>query len=435
MSDISLLLAYDTTHRKNWGARSASIALHQMVLGHFENVCHLSGFYQTKGYPIGFSVPEKVARPLINRRDSFRLAQWYVDLERKMGARLDFVEDDPRNTALNIRKNRKHSDYLGRLCNVVKSSDIVVVDGNGDLIFKETPSRNLLFDLALVELAKTFGKKVGFINSIFADCSETGRNQTLVDTCVETLSKCDFVTLRDPISCELAKEIAPNLDISLVPDSLFHWYDLVRESPKHLPANGDYILPFQEEISEYFGTLDFSVPYICLTGGARAAWYPEESFHGYCRLVTRLKQLEKAVYLVPTSAGDNFLYEVAKETKVPIVPVRTPILMGAAILSKADLFITGRYHAAILAALGGTPSVFLNSDSHKTKSLQHLLGYKDPTLFPAIPDEGKIEQIVALGEEYITAGGSMRQTIQSSAEKRSKEALSIIGMVKQATGI
>jgi polysaccharide pyruvyl transferase WcaK-like protein len=434
MSDISLLLGYDATHRKNWGARSASIALHQMMLDHFEDVRHLSGYFQTRRHSVGFSLPKKIAEPLINRRNAFRPAQWYVRLETLTGARVDFVEDDPRKTAQNIQKYRGNSDYLDRLCEVVQNSDVVIVDGDGDLIFKETPSRNLLFDLALVELAKTFGKKVGFINSIFADCSETGRNQALVDKCVETLSKCDFITLRDPISCELVKEIAPDLDVSLVPDSLFHWYELVRDSSQYLPVDGNCILPFEEEISEYFDTLDFSVPYICLTGGARAAWYPRESFQSYCRLVARLKTLERAVYLVPTSAGDNFLYEVAKETKVPIVPVRTPILMGAAILAKADLFITGRYHAAILAALGGTPSVFLNSDSHKTKSLQHLLGYDEPMLFPAIPDDRDFEEIVALSDSYIQKGDSMRQTIQQTCEQRANEARSIIGMIKQLAG-
>ena len=80
----------------------------------------------------------------------------------------------------------------------------------------------------------------------------------------------------------------------------------------------------------------------------------------------------------------------------------TPVLAAAGILAGAQLYITGRYHPALMASAGGVPCVFMTSNSHKTKSLQELLGYDNPFEFSVFPDNNEILKIVLCVKEIIT---------------------------------
>ena len=93
-----------------------------------------------------------------------------------------------------------------------------------------------------------------------------------------------------------------------------------------------------------------------------------------------------------------FEKEVSKNTNTPLIPKDTPILAGAKILSKAKVYISGRYHPAIMASLGGTPCVFMSSNSHKTKSVQEILEYQDICEFSVIPSDKEIDEMVKLAE-------------------------------------
>ena len=44
-------------------------------------------------------------------------------------------------------------------------------------------------------------------------------------------------------------------------------------------------------------------------------------------------------------------------------------------MSHAQLFISGRWHASIIALLGHTPILLWGSDSHKTEALYSEIGY------------------------------------------------------------
>jgi ADP-heptose:LPS heptosyltransferase len=218
-------------------------------------------------------------------------------------------------------------------------------------------------------------------------------------------------------------------DARCIPDSLFHWYEALEESRPHLPKNGDFTVPFPRERTAYLGALDFSGDYVCVTGGSRAAFTRQRACEGYCGLVERLKELGLPVYLVPTGVGDHFLYDVAEETGTAIVPTEVPILMGGAILANARLFVTGRYHPSIMAAAGGTPCVFLGADSHKTRSLQRMLGYDRPHIFSAIPPPDEHDNILARGRELLGSGRAVRRRIQAEAEVRAEEATNLATLV------
>ena len=97
-------------------------------------------------------------------------------------------------------------------------------------------------------------------------------------------------------------------------------------------------------------------------------------------------------------------------------------MMAGAILANARVFISGRFHAAIFASLGGTPCVFLEAHSHKMASLQRTLEYANPKQFSALPEHHDIAQIVALTEQYLREGPSLREKIKAVVAMRCEEA-------------
>lgn len=423
-----MLLAWDSTNRVNWGARGAHLATYQILSQNHEEVEALPGRYHTWAEPVDFVLPEWISRRFRQRRDRFWLASAYVELESFFGASLDYVDPRPEVGVRRIQDNLDNEHIRG-LYDRVDAHDTIVIDGNGDMIFKEEPTRNLLAGLTLIELAHALGKRVCYVNSIFADCSMTGRNESLARQCIESLKKCDEVAFRDPQSLTLAREMSDAIEAQLIPDTLFHWYDDLQDSRQHLPANGDFVIPFKREGDRHFGQLDFDTPYICVTGGSRAAFTPQKSFEGFCALVEQLHKLEHPVYLVPTCGGDRFLHDVAEETRTPIVPAEVPILMGGAILANARLFVTGRYHPSIMAAAGGTPCVFLGADSHKTRSLQRMLGYEEPYAFSAVPTPDEHADILARSRALMEKGGEVRDRIQRSAKGCAEEARQLAAIV------
>ena len=415
-----VLLVSDMTNRVNWGARGASLALREMLEGSFSRVGALSSRYADEvRVPIDTLLPESVALPLIRRRGRNPFLSAYYRFERAAGMKLDYIQESPEASADNIIKN-KSKKVIRNVFNNVKAHNHIVVDGNGDLIFRETPARINHFNLAIVELASSLGKEVHYVNSIFSDCPATGHNHEFFDTVVETLSKCSTVTLRDPHSVRFAEKEAPELNVEYVPDSLFYWYDRLQGVESDLPSNGDFVIPFPRESISRFDQIRFDEPYVCIAGGSRAAWDQEASVAPYAELVRQIKTLGLNVYLTPTCSGDEFMYEVAANTDTPIIPAETPILMAGAIVAGARVFITGRYHPSIFASLGGTPCVFLGADSHKTRSIQDVLGYDEKKTFQALPSEEEVKEIKERAKKCIKLGSKLREKIRNRAEKSSK---------------
>jgi len=183
-----------------------------------------------------------------------------------------------------------------------------------------------------------------------------------------------------------------------------------------------------------FTDYDFTREYVCIAGSSsfgKKSGDRQAIVDAYVNLVDRVKLvIKKDVYLVEGCEGDSFLRDVAVETGAKIIPVDTPILSAGKILSKAKVFITGRYHPAILASLGGTPCVFMTSNSHKTQSLQELLAYSDGHEYDVVPNSDEIDNIVGLAELYIAKGKELRDKIKNRCLELSLKAKEIANLVK-----
>jgi hypothetical protein len=375
----------------NWG-RGASIALTQLLSSSFEITGSITGDYfnlstAEVGY-VGTILPPEhywLFRYLLLKSWRRKIA-WYLKLERLFGAH-DFIAEDPRVSIDNLLAHKHRYPALERIYTQAAEADLIVLDGDGDIVFSTPPRRQTLFLLAMIELGIRLNKPVFLVNSIISDCPLTGRNETTLAAARRLLAQCKAVVLRDPESLEYAQREMAEAKSSLIPDSLFAWFSRYSSVNSHPPFDGDFLLP-HPEIAEYWGRLDFSQPYICIGGGALAAGQPDKAVQCYGRLVDAISDLGYRVCLTENDGPDSFLQRVAWEKGVSIIPANAPILLCGSVLAHARLFISGRYHPSIFASLGGTPCIFLASHAHKMGSLSRVLKYDVHKEFDAFRNRG-----------------------------------------------
>jgi len=425
---MKVLFVADNRTSVNWG-RGASIALSQILSGSFDITgrvtCDFFDLSTAEAGYVGTFMPPKyypLFRYLLLRRRRRPFA-WYIKLERLLGAQ-DFIAEDPAVSIDNLLAHKHRHPALARIYDQATEAELLVLDGDGDIIFSTPPRRTTLFLLAMIELGIRLEKPVFLVNSMISDCPLTGRNKTTLAAARRLFAQCSAVSLRDPESLDYVQKEMPETNCSLIPDSLFAWFPLYGSGSSYPPLNGDFLLPHPEK-DEYWGKLDFSQPYICVGGGALAASQPERSVECYTRLVDAIRQLGYRVYLTENDLPDAFLQRVAREKDVGIVTVDAPILLCGAVLAHARLFISGRYHPSIFASLGGTPCIFLASHAHKMGSLSRVLEYDDHQEFNAFPGDSDIADIVATARKYLDQGEALRASIRQAAKLRCDEAMGL----------
>jgi hypothetical protein len=418
----------------NWG-RGASLALRQLLEERFTIPDAITGDQfvlatAEAGY-VNTLLPARYG-PLFRqllRRSRRRPFSWYLRLEHGWGAK-DFIDDDPLVSVDRLLAARARHPALARIYDAVCSADMVVLDGDGDIILATPPRRQTLYLLAMLELAIRVGKPVFLVNTMISDCPITGRHPGTLAAARRLFVQCAGIAVRDQESLAYLHTEMPEVNPTLIPDSLFTWYPVYADGTAEPPANGDLLLPFPEDPT-LFGRLDFSAPYICLGGGALAATDQERARRCYVQLVRALQGIGLGICLTENDLPDRFLRGVAEETGVGFLPAGAPILQCGAVLAHARLFLSGRYHPSIFAALGGTPSIFLGTHAHKMGSLARLLEYEVLDEFPAFPGASDIAGMVSLAARYLAQGEALRQRIRAVAERRCCEARTLPGYLDE----
>ena len=432
---MKVLFVGDNRTSPNWG-RGASIALYQMLSESFDVIGSVSGdlfdlSIAEAGY-VGTLLPAKYYRFFRHawQRRSRRPYSWHMKLESLFGAK-DFIAEDPAASVDNLLAHKGQHRALARIYEQAYEADCMVVDGDGDIIFSTPPRRQTLFLLSMIELAVRLRKRVFLVNSMISDCPQSGRNSATVATARRLFSLCQAVSLRDFESQEYVRRDMPETNANFIPDSLFAWYSRYDSCDSRPPIDGDFLLPFPEK-EQVWGKLEFSQPYICIGGGALAASQREMAIPAYVRLVETIKKLGLRVYLTENDTPDSFLHRVGEEAGVGVIPVDAPILLCGAVLAHARLFISGRYHPSIFAALGGTPCIFLGSHAHKMQSISRLLEYEDSREFSRVPGESELAEIAAMAKDLLAQGDALRARIKRVAKKRSDEARGLPVFLKLA---
>lgn len=434
---MKILYVSDNRVRGNYGCRATSTALSQLIRRNNEIVGVITGrytnhelndliFYKhfpTWLYPIlGKIVKKKSTRhfffKLQNRINRILSSYYYT-------GPFDYISLDFDKSISNLLKCLPANPHLQEFNLNNYDFDAMVVNGEGSFIFS-TPEwhwREALNIGMLMHWALKLNKKVYFVNAMFSDESTSGRNMQMLSVMDKIFSQCNLVSVREKMSYEYACKFLPNTKAIINPDALFTWYDLINDD--HKVKNGKYYIPHCEEKDELYEILDFTKPYICIAGSsfAKINENKQHTVQTYCTLVNELKKSYKGnVFLVEVCEGDYFLRDVSNITNVPLVSIETPLVAAGKILANAQAFISGRYHPAILASLGGTPCVFMGSNSHKTLSLQHLLCYEYIHEFNPIPSTEEIDIMVKMALDYINKGSDFRTKIQQRCKELSQQA-------------
>ena len=427
-----LLVGYHNTHSLNWGLRGTSIALTQLLEKKFEEINLLSSKYYDIKYE-NFGVLNNYITSEIRTIYSFIKNKKRKNILFKSMIRLssfagisDYITENPQKSVEKLLQCKQRSQELNYLYKSIIISDIVVINGEGSCVFKNPVERNLLFYLMIIELSAKLNKPVFWVNGMIADCPYTGRNELIYGYAKNSFKKLSGISLRDSESYKYVNNEFPSLPSTMIPDALFSWYNIYHRFGKSiLPENGDFIIPFPEYY-HYFNKIDFNRNYICVGAGAATNSDQKKGYDVFCSLISKLMKLDYQVLLIHYSGNRNrFINKVRDEFNLPIIPVETSVLMAGAVLANAKLLISGWYHASIFASLGGTPTIFLNTNSHKIRSLMDMIGYVDESIFSAFPDNIEIENIYELAKTYLENETTIRGKIKGVVSQLSKESHSL----------
>lgn len=432
----------DNRNRGNFGCRGTSTALSQLIGSQHEIVGRISGKYTN--FDTGDLYCIKGKKEKFYKR---KATHTYWEYERILlhyfhrfvmrggkflFGKYDFVSldfDAAINELINcLPANPKLKEFDLRQYDF----DALVVNGEGSFIFSRPAWRESLIEAMEMHWAHKLGKKVYYLNGMLSDDPNYPHNQETVDAMQRIFKECEAVCVREYHSLEYAKNYFPDIEPRVFPDALFTWYDLVNDN--HRVVDGKYYIAHSAESDEAYTEFDFSTPYVCVSGSSAimsaCKGDRESAIIAYCNLVNEVKkQMACQVYLIQVDEGDEFLNDVSKRTAIPIIPMETPLVAAAKILANARVYISGRYHPAIMASLGGTPCVFMSSNSHKTLSIQELLQYEKIEEYNLVPDEEECKQIVAAAKVLIQ-DSSIRNKIKERASELSVMAKELLAVIK-----
>lgn len=432
------LLVCDNRDSLNWGCRATSIALGQLlkqksllqttssVVASSEHPVFGFGKYAIK-YAYGNRHINKFV-PQIFRNNIINFPN------RLVGGYADYIDNNPVVSVKRFLKAAAKDRILAEIKNKFTESDKVVINGEGSLIFRTPPRRDLNFQMFAIELAAKLGKEVYFVNAMASECPKTPVNKEVKGYVINTLLKCTAVTNRDPVSAELLSGLGLK-DVTWYPDALFTWFDYYNDFlNKCNIRNYPQLFDVWPESDHFFQNWsEWPEEYICISGASRPPGVnPKNWIAFFSKLSERVqKEIGLPIVFIDPS-GDDFLESVAIKINSFFIRSSLQLLIGASILGKARVYISGRFHPSILASLSGTPCVFLGSNSHKTQSLQKVLEYPRQTVFDFSDGSTNINNLVEAIKDNIANSDEYRDRIKKTVAHRSREAKD--GLLKSIFG-
>lgn len=404
----NVCLVNDKRHQLNWGCRATTIGLMSILQRH----------HSLSATTLHLAVPHPVGplSTLVTEHDLGRTGLAWRALQssrlrwlhRVAGGWSDFIARTPQESINRFSRHSSSDPRLTELLQLLEDCDEIVINGEGSFIFRNPRRRDLDFILMIIELASQFGKPVHFVNAMISRCPNTALDQQQSEVAASTLAKARTLLLRDRMSVQMADSLGiPSA--RFVPDALFTWRSIFPDLfTGELPQPPQLLDSHPEGLAFGIDLRRLPSDFIAIGGASRPPEVSTKTWLPYFEgLVQRLTQEKSVGVVLVDTGGDDFLEQVANQYELPFVRASSSVYAGAMILSRARLFITGRYHPSILASMGGTPTVYLESNSHKTLSIQEVLGVDSPhvhrinaSALPSVLDAalGLLEHEAALRE-------------------------------------
>lgn len=428
---MRLTIVADNSTSPNWGCRATSFALRELlstrheIVGTVDRDLIRAPFTAEARIPANLhaGIVAKLRRQRLRRLPGVgKLAFRGIDMLGAIHAPSHAITAD----AELLWAMRGSSPKAQALIAAIAPCDAVVVNGEGEMIFSTPARETLLQTLAICALARRMGKRLFWLNGMISAAPDSQVNSESVEVVRAELADAVIAT-RDPLSFEAGQRLLPGMVESWFPDALFTW--------SHLFAGQAPLAYDASRLIAWFDRTGVTrpactdQPYIVLSGSSQSARDQARAADCYTALARGLAAVGLPVLLVETCVGDLFLRQVARRTGLPCMPVDTPMMAGAALVANARAFVSGRWHPGILASLGGTPGVFMGSNSHKTAALQQMLAYPAPVEYPPFPDAAAITAIVEDTRQAIAAGPGLRATIADRAGQLAAQVPQLLELV------
>lgn len=307
----------------------------------------------------------------------------------------------------------------------LRDAGMLVINGEGSFIFTNPRRKDLYVFCVLMYICIKANIPFCVVNAMMSAGNDGVVDKNLYSEVIFFLKRARHVVVRDPYSLELIERDVPQA--CFLPDALFSEY----EYAKHTNSNHNYCA----NAMQYMG-LKETDRYVILSGNSEAAHFCITALETFDTLVNKIldclrKKSGLKLVLVQCCKGDGFLLEIGKRYNLPVVPVETDIKVLGYIFQNAECFISGRYHPSILASLGGTPCIFMGSNSHKTKSIQTVLEMQNVKEFSALPSSTECQEICdTLNDLIQTKYKNLRNEIRAVSQKNGREALRLAIKIK-----
>ena len=410
---MKLLFVADNTSDDNWGCRGTSFALRQLLSRNHEIVGSITRDLLKSPLTASKLLPGSAYQALVHKLRRPGLARvpaagaamiGLIDALGTFHAPTLDIEADGET----LLTNRDKSPKARQIVEGLEACDAIVVNAEGETIFSTPPRATLLQTLAICAAARRMGKPIYYINGMISHPPDGNTHLPTAKQAEQVLREAKLA-VRDEHSIEVAAQLMPSLKPTYFADALFTWIDHF-QSFATSRYDASRVAPFFDRTGTRAPAM-LEQPFIAISGSSQAAKSQDRAADCYTRLIEGLRELGLPMILVAACNGDRFLATVARRTNLPFLPAETPLLAGAAILANARLFVSGRWHPSIMGSLGGTPAVFMGSNSHKTLSLQHLLGYENPVEYRAFPEEDDVAGIVAKSRALLAEGVDRRERV------------------------
>lgn len=417
---MNLLYFNDLRALPNFGCRTTGTALeamlqknHALIRRDGLETTYNSGwdFLSPDCYKAGGLLPRNWHKFFWGRRFShpsiYRKAR---RLDARFGAMHDYICENAAQSLERFHKFKRAYPALAELESQMAQTDGVAINGEGTLILGAPTKRDALYLLFVIALAASKRKPVFLLNAMIAQDPYAAAEKAMLEQAAGLLQCCPVIACRDHESMRFAKEVLGCSSVRMVPDALFTLGAEIRGAAAAVARDSGLVVPGGSAAG--FQGLNFGEPYICVSASSSAWRTARETGAGLVRLANALKPAGLRIYFLSACAGDALLAAAAKEAGVTHIPQDIPVLAGAGIIAGAAVYITGRYHPAIMAGAGGVPTIFMGSNSHKTRSLQPLLGYAPPKEYPINPSAADIADMVADVHEMLAGREALAKKIR-----------------------
>jgi polysaccharide pyruvyl transferase WcaK-like protein len=298
---------------------------------------------------------------------------------------------------------------------VLRQCDAVLMNGENFIRPGAHKGRMLLFLAYLVK--QVFGKP----------CVLTNHSAELDEPALAELARnvypmFDEVHFREERSVEVGAPLVRPGAWRFIPDVAFavpaaplsEWGDLVRREGQFSawPDSAEGFDPSRPYVTVCASSI-YSLP-------QHSRLDPVPFFIKLCRQLN--ERVGPVVLAAPCVIDSTIMRKVQAATGFPLLGLQLPVRQAIDLIGNAAVHVGGRWHPAIFAATGGTPTVALTSNNHKVRSLMDQLEMEGP-VFDALDLDTHIDAIVGQARAYLDAGTALRQRLM----RRSRELAGQVG--------